>query len=235
MKLTLRNGPLYMQVLRILKNRIINDEYQVKSLIPPEPELKKEFDVSIITIRRAVEELALQGYVEKRSGIGTTVISNNPVSKLSKGQRFSEYLSEKGHSLKKEIIDISKIETASHPILSKYFPNQCNCMERLYTIDDQPYIHFRHYIPKDIVISDGNELEHSLYETMYNQGTQFQRFKDEFGVETPDERITNLLQIEKKPLLTRIRFSFDITDNLIEYSIGYYNTNIHKYVVNFDV
>src|SRR5690625_3405585 len=94
MKLTLRRGPLYMQMKEILKKRIIKGEYPVGSLIPSEPELKDEFDVSIITVRRAVEELALQGYVEKRSGVGTTVISNNPVSKLSKGQRFSEYRSE---------------------------------------------------------------------------------------------------------------------------------------------
>src|SRR5699024_91851 len=161
MKLTLKRGPLYMQVQEILKNRIINGNYPIGSLIPPEPELKKEFDVSIITIRRAVEELALQGYVEKRSGVGTTVLSNNPVSKLSKGQRFTEFLSERGHSLKKEIIDISSIDTTSHSLLAKHFPEQCTCVERLYTMDDKPYIHFRHYISKDIILPEKVDFEHS--------------------------------------------------------------------------
>lgn len=220
----------------MLKKRIINKEYPVRSLIPSEPELKREFDVSMITIRRAVEELALQGYVEKRSGIGTTVISNNPVSKLSKGQRFSEYLSDRGHQLKKKIINISIVDTTSHPVLSKHFQESCNCIERLYTIDDEPYIHFRHYISKDIVISKEDGLiENSLYETIYKQEIQFQNIKDEFSIETPDEHIAKILQIEQRPLLNRIRFSYDTSENLIEYSVGSYNTEVHKYVVNFDV
>lgn len=224
-----------MQVQEILQDRIIHGEYEVGSLIPSEPALKKEFNVSIITIRRAVEELALQGYVKKRSGVGTTVLSNNPVSKLSTGQRFSEFLSEKGHQLKKQVIQISKVDTADHPILEKPFPNKCTCVERLYTLDDQPYIHFRHFISKDIVIPEKRDYKLSLYETMYSQGTQFQRFKDEFDVGIPTVQIAELLQIEQKPLLIRNRFSYDITDNLIEYSIGYYNTDVHKYVVNFDM
>jgi len=223
-----------MQVKEILKKRIIKGEYPVGSLIPSEPELKDEFDVSIITVRRAVEELALQGYVEKRSGVGTTVISNNPVSKLSKGQRFSEYLSDRGHQLRKRLINVSSVSTEGHEVLEAAFPKGSTCIERMYLIDDNPYIHFRHYISKDIVIpEDRSDL--SLYETMYGQGTQFQRFKDEFGVETPEERIAELLGIEQRPLLKRIRYSYDINDDLIEYSIGLYDTDVHRYVVNFDL
>jgi len=222
-----------MQVQEILKNRIINGNYPIGSLIPSEPELKQEFDVSIITVRRAVEELALQGYVEKRSGVGTTVISNNPVSKLSKGQRFSEYLSERGLQLRKQIISVSEYDTKDHEILSLAFPKGATRIERIYMIDEDPYIHFRHYVSKDIVIPEKDEL--SLYETMYSQGVKFQRFKDEFGIETPDKRIAELLQVEEKPHLRRSRFSYDINDNLIEYSIGIYDTKLHKYVVNFDL
>ena len=84
MKLMLKNGALYIQVKNILKERIINEVYPIDTLIPSELELKEEFGVSMITIRRAVEELAQQGYVEKRSGVGTTVLDNHAVSRLSK-------------------------------------------------------------------------------------------------------------------------------------------------------
>lgn len=223
-----------MQVKEILKNRIIAGEYPVGSLIPSEPELREEFDVSIITVRRAVEELALQGYVEKRSGVGTTVISNNPVSRLSKGKRFSEYLSDRGLRLRKRVIGVTSIDSKGHEVLEEAFPKGATCIERMYMIDEDPFIHFRHYISKDIVVPT-KESDWSLYETMYNQGIQFERFKDEFGVETPEERIAKLLEIKVQPLLQRARFSYDINDRLIEYSIGFYNTNVHKYVVNFDL
>src|SRR5699024_8589954 len=117
MKLTLKKGPLYMQLQDILKERIIIGHYPKNTLIQSELELKEEFGVSMMTVRKAVEQLAQQGYVEKRSGIGTTVLDNNAVSKLSKGQRFSEYLLEEGHDLSKEFIRLSNIDTTDYPVL----------------------------------------------------------------------------------------------------------------------
>src|SRR5690625_4963824 len=119
MKLVSKRGPLYIQVKEILKERIISGEYPINTLIPSEPELKKEFNVSMITIRKAVEQLALQGYVEKRSGIGTTVLDNNAVSKLSKGQRFSELLIQEGYNLQKDFVGLSKIEPTDDDQVSK--------------------------------------------------------------------------------------------------------------------
>jgi len=74
-----------------------------------------------------------------------------------------------------------------------------------------------------------------LYEVLYEQGVYFNRFQDEFGVENPSVKIARLLNIEPKPLFQRTRFSYDINEQLIEYSIGYYNTDIHKYVVNLNI
>jgi DNA-binding GntR family transcriptional regulator len=45
-----------------------------------------------------------------------------------------------------------------------------------------------------------------------------------------------LLHVDKKtPLLMRTRYSYDDTGELIEFSEGYYNTEIQKYIVNYDV
>lgn len=236
MKLALGKGPLYMQVEEILKRRIINGDYPIGSFIPPEPKLKDEFKVSIITVRRAVEELALQGYVKKKSGVGTTVIENYAIAKLSKGQDFTAYLKERGHELKKKFISLSTIDVKDHPVLSDYFSTLCHCVERVYYLDGQPYIHFEHYISEAMKLPDEVvKFEYSLYELIYDQGIEFQRFKDELSVADPSSEIAARLQVEQKPLLNRMRFSYDINDDLIEYSVAYFNTDIHKYVVNFDM
>ncbi|WP_284140499.1 GntR family transcriptional regulator [Virgibacillus sp. LDC-1] len=236
MKLTLKKGPLYVQVKEILKKRIISGVYPKNSLIPSELELKEEFNVSLITIRRAVEELSHQGYVEKRSGVGTTVLDNHAVSKLSKGQRFSEYLIKEGYHLKKESASLSTVHLEESSELAKHYGKTCNCVERLYTLNDKPYIHFKHYIPKNVTLPDNPDaLLDSLYEIFFQQGITFHRFKDEFGVEVPDQSIADALEIERKPLLHRIRYSYDVNETLIEYSVAVYNTDIHRYVVNFDV
>lgn len=236
MKLALGKGPLYMQVHEILKKRIIHGEYPIGSLIPPEPKLKDEFKVSIITIRRAVEELALGGYVVKKSGVGTRVLENNAIAKLSTGKDFTGYLLDKGHELRKEFIDLRRVDVSDHPILGNYFSTHCHCIERIYYLNDQPYIHFEHYISETTEISDGiAQFDYSLYDIMYEQGIEFQRFKDEFSIETPSKHIADMLKIEQKPLLNRVRYTYDINEELMEYSVAHYNTDIHKYIINFNI
>lgn len=234
MKLMLKNGALYIQVKNILKERIINEVYPIDTLIPSELELKEEFGVSMITIRRAVEELAQQGYVEKRSGVGTTVLDNHAVSRLSKGQRFSEYLIEEGHDLGKTYLDVSVVSTKEHPALAA-FGEECYCVRRLYTLNDKPYIHFQHYISKKIELPEEKSLlQNSLYRMMYKQGFKFSHFKDEFGAAIPDDEVLEVLQIEgEQALLQRMRYTYDLHNKLIEFSVAYYNSDLHKYVVNF--
>lgn len=227
--------PLYVQVQNVLKERIISGVYPIHTLIPSEQELRKEFGVSMITIRRAVEQLSQQGYVEKRSGVGTTVLDNNAFSKLSKGKRFSEYLLEAGFQLEKDFVSLEKLSSDTDPILKRHFAGDCYCMERLYKLDGRPYIHFRHYIPGRVVVpEDLDHFQNSLYEIMYQQGFTFQSFEDQFAVGVPDANVAAQLAIEQQPLLQRVRFSFDEEGNVVEYSVAFYNTDIHKYVVKLD-
>lgn len=68
--------PLYAQIQRILEERLIEGTYPIGSLMPPELELVVEFNSSRTTIREALRYLRDRGYVERRQGIGTRVISN---------------------------------------------------------------------------------------------------------------------------------------------------------------
>ena len=64
---------LYRNVYHMIKNRISSGEYSAGTLIPSEAKLKREFNVSTITIRRAIQELVLDGLIERRQGIGSFV------------------------------------------------------------------------------------------------------------------------------------------------------------------
>jgi GntR family transcriptional regulator len=65
--------PYYVQVAETLRRRIMTDEYMEESLIPPVPELEKEFNVSNITIRKALETLTQDGLLRRKRGVGTIV------------------------------------------------------------------------------------------------------------------------------------------------------------------
>ncbi|MHB9038162.1 MAG: GntR family transcriptional regulator [Armatimonadota bacterium] len=65
--------PLYREVYETLRNRIQLGEYETGAALPSEPRLREEFNVSTITIRRAIHELSLDGLVEPRQGVGNIV------------------------------------------------------------------------------------------------------------------------------------------------------------------
>lgn len=74
------NEKLYIQLTDILLSKIHSGEWQTGSQIPTEEDLCKNFDVSKITVRRAINNLAIEGYLEKLQGKGTFVRQGPPRS-----------------------------------------------------------------------------------------------------------------------------------------------------------
>ena len=65
--------PLYHQLYSILKSMIVEDVLSYGERVPTESELANLFSVSRITSKRALDELAAEGFVERRRGRGTHV------------------------------------------------------------------------------------------------------------------------------------------------------------------
>ncbi|HAY53656.1 MAG TPA: hypothetical protein DCY46_06730 [Lactobacillus sp.] len=65
--------PRYRQIERIVRNRITAGTYPPGSQIPTEKELAAEFEVSLITTKRALTELADQGLISRKRGSGSFV------------------------------------------------------------------------------------------------------------------------------------------------------------------
>ena len=70
-----KNAPLYQQIYDEIKDAIEKGVYAPKERIPSELELAEQYEVSRITVRRAVEELCSDGYLVKQQGRGTFVSS----------------------------------------------------------------------------------------------------------------------------------------------------------------
>lgn len=68
-----RATPLFAQVRNQLRSAILEGEFQTGHAIPPEPALCERFEVSRITVRRAISELESDGLLEKVPGKGTFV------------------------------------------------------------------------------------------------------------------------------------------------------------------
>lgn len=60
--------PLYHRIFITLRDQIINGVYDTRVPMPSENELCREYDVSRVTIRKAMELLEEEGLVERRQG-----------------------------------------------------------------------------------------------------------------------------------------------------------------------
>ncbi|HUZ63330.1 MAG TPA: GntR family transcriptional regulator [Acetobacteraceae bacterium] len=65
--------PLYHRVYVILRSRIVSGDFPVGAILPGENDLARSFGVSRITAKRALDELAAEGLVERGRGRGTRV------------------------------------------------------------------------------------------------------------------------------------------------------------------
>ncbi|KPQ05549.1 MAG: transcriptional regulator [Rhodobacteraceae bacterium HLUCCA12] len=73
-----RAQPQYLRILDILRGRIQSGLYAVDTRAPSEAELCDEFGVSRQTVREALRKLSELGFVERRRGSRTRVVSDNP-------------------------------------------------------------------------------------------------------------------------------------------------------------
>ena len=66
-------SPLYQQLMQRIRGDIERGVYPTGSRIPPEHELEKLYQVSRVTVRRALSELTSEGLLERKQGKGTFV------------------------------------------------------------------------------------------------------------------------------------------------------------------
>ncbi|MFE3149711.1 GntR family transcriptional regulator [Streptomyces sp. NPDC059218] len=86
-----RTSPRYLQLARLIQERIDAGEFPAGSRLPSEPEMCAEFGVNRLTVREAVAELERAAAIEIRRGVGTFV--RPPVARVSiavdpRSQRF---------------------------------------------------------------------------------------------------------------------------------------------------
>lgn len=66
-------SPLYKQLIQKIRNDIANGVYPVHSRIPSEQELCETYQVSRVTVRKALAELTQEGLLNRHQGKGTFV------------------------------------------------------------------------------------------------------------------------------------------------------------------
>ena len=93
MKIILINGssvPLYEQIKKAIKENILKNKVKEGEQLPSVRTLSKDLKVSILTVKKAYDELEEEGFVESRQGLGTFVAGKDSEIKREEMQKELE-------------------------------------------------------------------------------------------------------------------------------------------------
>lgn len=96
--------PLYHQLKQILLEQIETGKLGTGDALPTEKELQERYDVSRITVRRALSDLAAAGYLVRLSGRGTFVLQPKVLHTSGRIGGFIDDLTEQGFRVRSEIL-----------------------------------------------------------------------------------------------------------------------------------
>jgi GntR family transcriptional regulator len=93
--------PLYIQLQNLLRQAIHSGTLVVNDALPAERHMAEDFDVSRITVRKAIDGLATEGLITRRRGAGTFV-TRRLEKNFSKLTSFTEDMLARGRTPKSE-------------------------------------------------------------------------------------------------------------------------------------
>ena len=103
------SSPLYQQLMQRIRSDIEKGDYPIGSRIPPEHELEKTYQVSRVTVRRALAELTENGLLERKQGKGTFVSVPRISQNLKNVHSFHDACKQNGIVPGTRVISVSSV------------------------------------------------------------------------------------------------------------------------------
>lgn len=142
--------PLYHQIYMVLREKIRRGEIAQDSIMPGEQDLSRCFEVSRITVKRALNDLAADGFVTRHRGRGTVVSGGSSVP-VVKGSfdTLIESLHIMGLETEVELLEVANV-AASEEIakqLDVELQSKVQRATRLRKLQGEPFSHLVTYVP----------------------------------------------------------------------------------------
>lgn len=89
--------PMYKQIEKYILDLIQTNQIKEGEFIPSEKQLSEEFNVTRMTVRSALNNLARDGYISRQPGVGSRVIKTNITDNISTVTSFTKEMTGKGY------------------------------------------------------------------------------------------------------------------------------------------
>ncbi|MFH7044762.1 histidine utilization repressor [Paucibacter sp. JuS9] len=105
--------PQYLKVKNHLREGIASSRWVAGDLLPSEAELVWQFEVSRMTVNRALRELLQEGMIERVQGVGTFVAQLHKISSTLTVRDVHDEIAERGHRHESRVHLLEKVRASS--------------------------------------------------------------------------------------------------------------------------
>src|SRR5215469_918318 len=230
------DAPLYARVEAVLADEIAAGALKVGDQLPTEDSLIERFEVSRITVRRAIQNLVSRGLVEIRRGKGTFVAAPKITQELTQLSGFVEDMHALGRKptarvIGKKIVTADKI-VAGHLALTK--GERVVRIHRVRLANGVPISFDETYLPLEIgkkIITNNLKVEpiFSLLERKYDVPLIEAEYKLE-AVAAEAEVAAALRVKQGSPIFRIERTSYSTDNRPVDYEKLYYRGDLVRFV-----
>ncbi|WP_188455027.1 GntR family transcriptional regulator [Virgibacillus oceani] len=232
-----KNQSLHAYIKDELLTRIKSNKYKKGEKIPTELELCKDFNVSRTTVRAALNQLTLEGYLVRQQGKGTFVAEQKVSQTLSQTvKRYSDQVAVQGK--KAEITLISITVVPANEILKQSLDVAINDpiqrVERIRKANDEPTQYEIAFIPWNIAPGITQQhAETSLYAALKDEfNIHIAKTTEHVEITLADERTCSHLKCEQgMPCFYIETIAEDEDGKKIEYSRSYFRGDKTNFVI----
>jgi GntR family transcriptional regulator len=233
------NGPtpLYHQIFVLLREQIYSGQYPAGSFLPSEPELSARFNVSRITAKRTLDELAAAGLAVREQGRGTRV-AITPHSTSVRGNVVG--LVHSLHANGRGSVKVLEFGYTTAPkdvaaALGIKPGGEVQRAIRIWHGEEGPFSHLTTFVPAKLgrSWSKADLTKRPLVALLERAEVTIGRAEEQITAVLAGDVIAPRLQVKPgAPLLKITRTVFDTSDRAVEHLVAVYPPDRYTYSVS---
>lgn len=214
--------PLYRQIRQYLEYKITSGEWQPGEQIPTEKELSSHFQVSTITVKRAILDLVNSGMLYRISGKGTFVNKPKEINLTKLVSLHDKFSEEKFYPHKTIKFTIIKADSQLAKQLHINEHEEVYHISRIKLEDEKPIVFENSWIPKKLTPGlTKQDIENNLLYNVFSKkySLSLDKAKVYISAKTAGKEEAALLQVPiGEQLLVLDRITSVNKKMIIEYS-----------------
>lgn len=226
-----KGTPRHFQISQWLRKQIEKGVYKTDEKLPSENELAKKFDVSRVTVRRALQSLENDSMIYRCQGLGSFVSDERASHDLIKLTDFNEDMAKAGLEASSVVKKFEMVEVSNWlaPLLNIDKESKVLQIDRLRLGNGEPVAFDTTWLPvfygqlldeEKLINSTIYRILEEHYEIPVTRGCY------RLSAETADSNLSEVLGVEKNsPLFVIDRISYTIGNKALYYQKRYYRND----------